>query len=231
MFDWAASMTRRCFLCATGGLLANGWPGARRSLERSAQNLRSLVIAMHAYREAHRTFPPPALCDEAGTPLLSWRVALLPYLGEQELYSRSQLREPWDSPRNWTLLERMPRVYALAGATPAEAGHTIYRVFVGAGAVFEDSRGISLAELPDGMGTMAMIVEADESVPWTRPAEIPYASCAPVRGVGTRFRDGFLVAYCDGDVRLIRNDFDEVRMRLAIGRDDGYGFPRAPNQP
>jgi hypothetical protein len=186
---------------------------------------------MHAYREAHQTFPPPAIGDEAGRPLLSWRVALLPFLGEEELYSRFRLQEPWNSPRNRALLGSIPHVYAPPGATPRHGSHTYYRVFVGAGAVFEDGRGISFTEVPDGMGTTIMIVEADQSVPWTQPAELPYASCAPVGGVGARFSDGFLAAYCDGAVRLIRSDFDEARMRLAIGRHDGYGFPEAPNEP
>lgn len=230
MFDWASSITRRCFLWATGGLLAKGGPTARRLPERSAANLGQLVIAMHDYREAHRTFPPPALCDSKGQPLLSWRVALLPYLGEQQLYNRFRLRESWDSPRNRGLLGRMPRVYDAGGTTPEE-GHTIYRVFVGADALFEDCRGVGLGEIPDGVGNTLMIVEADESVPWTRPAELPYASCAPVRGVGSRFPGAFLAAYCDGCVRLIRNDFDETRMRLAIGRRDGWGLPEKPNEP
>ena len=42
------------------------------------------------------------------TPLLSWRVAILPFIGEQNLYNRFRLDQPWDSPHNIALLPLMP---------------------------------------------------------------------------------------------------------------------------
>ena len=39
---------------------------------------------------------------------LSWRVLLLPYLEEKTLYEQFHLDEPWDSPNNKKLIERMP---------------------------------------------------------------------------------------------------------------------------
>ena len=47
---------------------------------------------------------------------LSWRVHLLPYLGEEELYRRFRHAEPWFSDHNSKLIERMPAVYG-AGAS------------------------------------------------------------------------------------------------------------------
>ncbi len=44
---------------------------------------------------------------------LSWRVSLLPYLGEQKLYDQFKLDEPWDSATNFALLKNMPEVYQL----------------------------------------------------------------------------------------------------------------------
>ena len=64
---------------------------------------------MHNYREAHGRFPAPAIQGKDGKPLLSWRVAILPYLEEDGLYQSFKLDEPWDSPHNKPLLERMPR--------------------------------------------------------------------------------------------------------------------------
>src|SRR6185437_7251534 len=74
-------------------------------------------------------------------PLLSWRVAILPYLGEDVLFKRFRLDEPWDSPHNKALLPLMPRVYGLPSAKPGDpslaAGMTHYQVFVGPGTAFE----------------------------------------------------------------------------------------------
>src|SRR5262249_29159759 len=45
-------------------------------------------------------------------PLLSWRVAILPYIGQRALYQRFRLNEPWDSKHNKKLLAQMPKVFA-----------------------------------------------------------------------------------------------------------------------
>ena len=55
-------------------------------------NLKQLAFAMHAYHDKHRTRPPHAVFDKAGRPLLSWRVLILPYLGQEDLYQPVQVR-------------------------------------------------------------------------------------------------------------------------------------------
>jgi RNA polymerase sigma factor (sigma-70 family) len=75
-------------------------------------NLKQIGLAMHTYREAHGRFPAPAILGKDGKPLLSWRVAILPYIVEDGLYQSFKLDEPWDSPHNKRLLERMPGLYA-----------------------------------------------------------------------------------------------------------------------
>ena len=77
-----------------------------------ANNLKQVGLAMYNYREAHGRFPAPAIQGPDGKPLLSWRVAILPYLSENELYQSFKLDEPWDSPHNKPLLERMPQLFA-----------------------------------------------------------------------------------------------------------------------
>src|SRR5437879_3096759 len=52
--------------------------------------------------------PAAVVYGKDGTPLLSWRVSLLPYIEEQELYKQFKLDEPWDSPHNIRLLPHMP---------------------------------------------------------------------------------------------------------------------------
>ena len=43
-------------------------------------NLKQIGLAMHNYLSAKGTFPARAIRDKDGKPLLSWRVAILPYL-------------------------------------------------------------------------------------------------------------------------------------------------------
>jgi hypothetical protein len=60
---------------------------------------------------------------------LSWRVGLLPYIGEKALHEQFKLDEPWDSAHNKPLIEKMPEVFESPRGN-APAGHTFYRVFV-----------------------------------------------------------------------------------------------------
>ena len=46
------------------------------------------------------------ILDPNGKPLLSWRVQILPYIEEQQLYQDFHLDEPWDSEHNIKLLEK-----------------------------------------------------------------------------------------------------------------------------
>ena len=47
-----------------------------------------------------RVFPPRAILDKNGKPLLSWRAQMLPNLEEIALYEQFHLDEPWDSQHN-----------------------------------------------------------------------------------------------------------------------------------
>ncbi len=101
----------------------------------SLRNLKAIVLAMHNWESTYGTFPPPAIYGKDGKPLLSWRVAILPYLDQDTLYKQFHLDEPWDSPHNRKLLTSMPRVYAIPGKK--EVDKTFYQVFVGESTIFE----------------------------------------------------------------------------------------------
>jgi hypothetical protein len=188
----------------------------------SQNNLKLMTLAMQNYTDSNLGhMPAPALSDRTGKPLLSWRVAILPYLGEQALYQQFKLDEPWDGPKNSRLLSRMPKVYKCAAA-PTPAGETIYRVFVGNGAAFEPGRGLRFpAEFLDGMSNTILIVEAGQSVPWTKPDELPYDPQRPLPPLGGTFTNGYNVVSAEGSVHFIPKDTPEQTLRPLITRNDG----------
>ena len=115
-------------LVATPGIRMIAQESRRKQCE---VNLNRLGLAFHEYHNAHGHFPAPAVTRGDGTPLLSWRVALLPQLGYQQLYDRFHLDEPWDSPHNRPLLALMPAELACPDAAVARDGKTGYMVVVG----------------------------------------------------------------------------------------------------
>src|SRR5947207_661102 len=80
-------------------------------LAASAANLKCITIAFHSAHDANGVLPGDIIGKD-GKPLLSWRVAILPYLAEKKLYDEFKLDEPWDSKHNIKLLEKMPKPYA-----------------------------------------------------------------------------------------------------------------------
>jgi RNA polymerase sigma factor (sigma-70 family) len=100
-------------------------------MARSRLNLKKLALAMHHYVDTHQGhLPSAATVGRNGKALLSWRVELLPYLGEGELYNQFKRDEPWDSPHNRKLLSKMPAVYAPPGVKTQRPYSTFYQVFV-----------------------------------------------------------------------------------------------------
>jgi len=79
----------------------------------SMNNLKMLALALHNYYNANKHFPLPASSSKDGKPLLSWRVYILPYLEQDSLFRQFHLDEPWDSPHNRTLIDKMPSIYRL----------------------------------------------------------------------------------------------------------------------
>jgi RNA polymerase sigma factor (sigma-70 family) len=179
---------------------------------RSATNLKRIADAIHAYLEANNYFPAAAIVSRNGTPLLSWRVAILRYLGESEkaLYGQFKLSEPWDSPHNKALLAKMPKVYVPAVAKNGEKdkNFTHYLGFVGKGAIFERDKMVTLDSVTDGTSNTLMIVEAVTAVPWTKPEDLEFTGRSLLPRLGGQFKEGFLGVTADGFPRLFKKSLD-----------------------
>jgi hypothetical protein len=182
---------------------------------RSLNHLKQIGVALHNYHAIHNHLPPAALLDKEGKPLLSWRVILLPYMEKDELYKQFKIDEPWDSAHNKKLIAQMPKVFA-----PGGDGKTHYRVFTGKGTAFEGTKGLRFSDFTDGLSNTAVVVEAGEAVPWTKPDELPYAADKPLPKLGAA-GDGFGLLFGDGDARSVKKKFDEKIMRRIITRNDG----------
>ncbi|MFN6052013.1 MAG: DUF1559 domain-containing protein, partial [Planctomycetia bacterium] len=116
----------------------------------STNNLKMIGLAMHNYDATYNGFPPVAISDKkTGKPLLSWRVALLPYLDEDNLYRQFKLDEPWDSEHNIKLAAKMPKVYTHPTKNKPGDNKTHYRVFYGNGAVFDMNKPCSFRDITD----------------------------------------------------------------------------------
>ena len=151
---------------------------------------------------------------------LSWRVALLPYLGYQNLYNEFHHDEPWSSPHNRSLIPKMPNVYRSYPDLPE--GKTTYLAPVSdRSVVTQESGGINIANIPDGASNTILFVNADRdrAVTWTRPKDLQFDSEHPLKGLGDR--GYFTAVFVDGSVHQIPATIDEQTMRRLVWRNDG----------
>jgi hypothetical protein len=190
----------------------------------SANNLHQMGLAMHMYHDTYGTLPAAGFSDPAKPAvqkraLLSWRVAILPYIEQQALYRRFKLDEPWDGPNNKSLLEQMPAIYKRAGDEKTPPGYTHYQVFVGNGAAFEKTQGYGFQDFTDGLANTILIIEAEKAVPWTKPEDVDFDHNKSMLPMMSRFSpSGFQVLTADGAVRMLNQQLSENTLKAAITR-------------
>jgi RNA polymerase sigma factor (sigma-70 family) len=190
----------------------------------SANNLKQIAIAMHNYHDTYNSFPAQAIYSKDGkTPLLSWRVAVLPYIEHADLYKEFKLDEPWDSAHNKKLIAKMPKIYEpVVGEGNKGKGLTFYQVFSGADTVFNGATGMRVAGITDGTSNTFMAVEAKDPVIWTKPADVVMPKEKnKLPAVGGLFQKGFNVMMCDGSVRFVSPTIDPMVFRNLVTPSGG----------
>ena len=186
----------------------------------SQNNIKQIALALYVFHERHGKLPALYSTDASGKPLLSWRVHLLPYLENEELYLRFRLDEPWDSEHNQALIREMPVVFRCP-ETAVDRFVTNYLAISSessfltspAKAMFGATTplGISTKQVSDGTSFTIAIVEVsdDRACEWTRPQDFRVVADSPLDGLGhARDPKVFLTAFGDGSTRVLSRDLD-----------------------
>jgi hypothetical protein len=196
---------------------------ARRDATRKkvVNGLKQIGLGMHNYADAYGTFPPHAVYSKDGKALLSWRVLILPYVGEGDLYKKFKLDEPWDGPNNKKLIEKMPKIYVPVRGKASEKFGTFYQAFYGKGSIFEGKRGVKFSDIFDGTSNTFLVAEAGKDVVWTKPEDLPFDAKKKLPKLGPTDDDGFFVVFADGSVRFIRKTVKADTLKALITRSGG----------
>ncbi|MBQ2850751.1 MAG: DUF1559 domain-containing protein [Thermoguttaceae bacterium] len=153
--------------------------GGREAWRRAncAVKLKMIAVAMQAYCDANGVLPPAYTVDEAGRPLHSWRVLILPHLESSPLYREIRLDEPWDSEWN-SRFHSLPvspfacpsRVAALPNGAPIT--ETTYSVVVGNETAFPGvGKWRKWEDFADGLAQTLCVVERKTPVCWMDPTQ------------------------------------------------------------
>ncbi len=169
----------------------------------SQEKLIAIAAALIDSAATKGTYPAPAIYGPDGKPLLSWRVQILPLLGQQALYEQFHLDEPWDSDHNKKLIDHMPQIYR----TPGHKfdGKTQYVLPTGVGTIFEGKDGMKPDDVTDGKQKTILAVELFDGrgVEWTRPDDLKFDRADPGINLTHLAKPKFVAVFADGVARNI----------------------------
>lgn len=225
------------------GLLMPAAQAAKEASRRMdcSNNMKQIALAFHNYHSAYKQLPATATGGSPDKRLLSWRVALLPFLGEQELYEAFNHNEPWDSEHNLPLAQRMPEVYRCESATVLEQGKTVYLLPINAlprsadnpSFVFRNDAVTKFRDILDGLANTIMMVEAppSEAVTWTQPEDLPVNLADPLKMIGGKVHiGGTHVMMADGAVIFITNSIDSDLLAALLTKQKGEVIEEVLNE-
>ena len=186
---------------------------------KATNNLKMVGLAMHNYHDVNGQFPVNYKTQD-GKPGLSWRVAILPYIEEDELFKQFKLDEPWDSEHNLKLAERIPKVFQPVRGR-AEKGQTYLQMFSGEGTLLDSKgNGITIVGITDGTSNTIMVTESAKPVTWTKPDDLPFDG-EKVPALGGMFDGEYHILMGDGSVRRMPKGVDTKALIALITRAGG----------
>ena len=196
-------------------------------------NLKQIAIGMHNYHDTYKTFPAAVLTDEDGRPMRSWRVAILPFVQQQGLFSQYDFDVPWDDPNNAPLMNVPLMAYKCPSDPPASGALPLcdsnYVMVVGKSTLGgEPNEGVKIADIKDGTSNTIMVIEVGQSgIHWMEPRDVTVEEAITflTNPAASPFRQvhpgGANVALADGSVRFISSSINPGMLRIMLTRDDG----------
>ena len=216
-------------------LLLPAIQAARQAARRnqSSNHLKLLGLALMSYHDANQSFPAAFSKDADGRPLLSWRVAILPYIEEAALAQQFHADEPWDGPNNKPLVDRRPTYYNSPNDDANDSGQTNVVGIVGPDTVLSADGPVTMRDIHDGTSKTIVAVElAGTGVQWSEPQDISVDEfVAAMRnphgpGLHTVYPGGALCLFADASVQFISSSTDPALLRAMCTRSGGEPVSR-----
>lgn len=191
---------------------------------RTIENLAKLGKALNAYSDSYAGYPATKAVNSPAYPPMSWRVAILPLLGYEELFQKYRPAEPWDSSTNKQVLSQIPPEYQSPERRDTKTNYLVPLAFE---AAFGGGRRLNLGTFEDGPDYTLILVEADDSqaVEWTRPEDlvVQVSVGESLRSkLGSLRGDGFFATLASGRVCRIKPDADDKALfaLFTVSADD-----------
>ncbi|MBE6424803.1 MAG: DUF1559 domain-containing protein [Planctomycetaceae bacterium] len=216
-------------------LLSCGCGTATKEVDPVAQNavhlnnFKLVALGVMGFESANKAFPAPFTTDTKGKPLHSWRVQILPYIGEEALYEKIRHDEPWNSEWNSQFHEQCPACFKDPRQKLAPSDATI-GVVVGKNTMFRVPKpakkqtggsvgGTRMGEVSGGLSNTILTVEC-KPVCWMDPNGDPTWEEAQNGPIVSQY--GLTkIGMADGQVYVIPERIDIETWRILLDRHEG----------
>lgn len=181
----------------------------------AASNLRQIAIGFHNFHAANNGLPNSVYVSEYGKKY-SWRIAILPYIGEQEIYDQYRFNEEWNSPHNTRVTSRMPDFFRSDMDDTQTTSSSWYMLTGPKGALdTESSWHIQDLSNRDGTSKTIIAVEAKQNIHWAHPVDIALAPEDKIPSFGGYHKGGFNAMFADASIQFVdENTSPEVVWKL-----------------
>ncbi len=176
----------------------------------------------------HGHFPWVNQYNDQGRPMHSWRVLLLPELGEDQLYGEYDFSQPWDSPHNLKLVDKMPTCYASPFWQDEEAnrkGRTPYRALV-SGENKIDERIGDWAQNVRHASRPIIVQDYANPVPWTKPDGVTLEHVLARSTLDDPHMKGILFLFSDGSFKVLSEEDRGLLEAMVSEASDKEAFDR-----
>lgn len=211
---------------------------AAKLLERRQTNLDQIAKAIAGFEEANGHLPPASLVGNSNQILRdSWRVSLLPFLGEQELYDQFDLNAAWNSPANLEVAKKIPEVFQVFNEldhlellTTEVDGISVplsrWHLVLGQNSIYRPDRlQPTLAEINDQKTRTAVVIEGGNAtaVPWTAPQYLPIDPWM-LEEFGDPIENGILMIDANFKARMVKRNSEYLQ--TLISSEPSSSLPR-----
>jgi hypothetical protein len=205
-----------CCLCVPGILAALLIPAVQKVREAAARaqamnNIKQISLACHSYHNTFNTLPSPRMA----TAEMSWRVEVLPYMEEMNMFNQINKNTAWNLGPNAVFNNQMPKTFDFPGENPGiNTSDTKFQYFVGPTTMFPDPLSkFKMTQITDGTSNTFLFAEAATPVPWMKPADMAITP----NGVIPVPPGRFMAAMADGAVHIIdRGRVNDNTLRALI---------------
>jgi hypothetical protein len=195
--------------------------------QESMQRLKQLGSALISHHDRLQKFPPAYVADAEGKPLYSWRVLILPYLGQQALYDRFDKTKAWDAPENLAISSTAIDAFKSPADTGVAANGVSYVAVIGSDFLFTGIKPMQFLDALDGTSnTIALIECRGIAGSWAAPCDLQAEGLLYDLGdaagqIHSPYADGLQILMCDGSVRFLAKDQTPALLPPLLTRGGG----------